>query len=168
MAVRTGLSLEQRTTIDAPPARVLDAFFDPSDLIVWWDVARSVTVARLLGPYAVEWAPTEFTDEVLGRLGGTLHGTVVHIQAGTSFDVANTYWHPPDGDPLGPMALQVQVWPDEGGCTLLIVRQTADDQGPRWQRYFALMSRGWERALASLKAHLEGQHLWTQKRRPKR
>jgi uncharacterized protein YndB with AHSA1/START domain len=155
-----GLAIEQRITIDAPPARVLDAFFQPADLAAWWEVARSVTLARLLGPYVVEWPPTEFVDEVLGRLGGTLHGTVVDVKPGTSFDVANTHWHPPDGDPIGPMALQVQVWPDEGLSTLLIVRQSAGDEGPRWERYFALMSPGWERALANLKAHLEGQHLW--------
>jgi hypothetical protein len=168
MATRTGLSIDRRVTLDAPPARVLAAFFDPRDLAAWWDVARSVTVPQLLGPYAVEWAPTEFADEMLGRLGGTLHGTVVDFQAGTSFDVANTLWHPPEGEPIGPMALQVQVWPADGPGTLLIVRQTGDDEGPRWQRYFTLMSGGWERALASLKAHLEGQHLWTPGRRTRR
>ena len=57
------------------------AFFDPGALGAWWQTARSVTTPRILGPYAVEWAPTDFKDEMLGRLGGTFHGTVMDYKA---------------------------------------------------------------------------------------
>ena len=33
------------------------------------------------GPYAIEWPPTEFRDEVLGRLGGVFRGTVMQNRA---------------------------------------------------------------------------------------
>ena len=64
-------------TIDAPPAVVLDAFFDQEALAVWWQVKRSLCVPRALGSYAIEWDPTGWSDEVLGRLGGALRGLSV-------------------------------------------------------------------------------------------
>jgi uncharacterized protein YndB with AHSA1/START domain len=152
---RHGLLIEQSVAVHASPARVIAAFFDPADLAQWWQVARSVTLPRPLGPYAVQWAPTDFSDEVLGRLGGTLHGTVMDYKADTSFFLADAYWQPPDGDAIGPMALLVQAWPQEGPSTQLIVRQSAEDEGPRWQRYFLVMRGGWERALADLKRYVE-------------
>ena len=42
-------------TIQAPPAAVLDAFFDPEALESWWHVTRSLCVPRSLGVYAIEW-----------------------------------------------------------------------------------------------------------------
>ena len=70
------LEFKTDLVIVAPPATVLDAFFDPHALAVWWRAKRSVCVPRPLGSDAIEWEPTEWRDDVLGRLGGTLHGTV--------------------------------------------------------------------------------------------
>ena len=93
--------------IDAAPTRVLAAFFDPDALAVWWQVVRSVTTPRPMGVYAVEWAPTADADEILGRLGGVFHGTVMEYLPGRELFVADAWWLPPDGDPIGPMALAV-------------------------------------------------------------
>ena len=152
------LEIVQTQLIRAQPTRVLQAFFDASDLATWWQVVRSVAVQRPLGAYAVEWAPTDFTDEVLGRLGGTLHGTVMDYQAKRTLFVAEAYWQPPEGDPIGPMALEIQCRP-HGDIfhTMLTVRQSGEDEGPRWQRYFQIMNGGWERALGDLKAYLEAE-----------
>ena len=95
--------------IDAPPARCLDAFFDSDALAAWWHVTRSLCQPRPLGSYAVEWAPTEWQDDVLGRLGGAFRGTVIDFKPGREFFVADAYWLPPDGEPIGPMALEVTL-----------------------------------------------------------
>ena len=63
-------SLDVSIVIAAPPTRVLRSFFDPLALGAWWQVANAVTSPRALGPYVVEWVPTDFRDDVLGRLGG--------------------------------------------------------------------------------------------------
>ncbi|MEZ5287477.1 MAG: hypothetical protein R2712_22290 [Vicinamibacterales bacterium] len=76
--------LQRAIRIRASPSRVLNAFFDPDDLAAWWEVSHSVTLLRPLGPFAVQWPPTDFTDEVLGRLGGILHGTVLDCVADES------------------------------------------------------------------------------------
>ena len=152
--------VELEVTVQAPPGRVLKAFFDPDDLAHWWQVVRSVTIPRPLGTYAVEWAPTELRDEVLGRLGGAFHGTVMEYRAGEEFFVADVYWSPPDAEPLGPMSLIVTCTPHAGGCcTTLVVRQSGDVDGVRWRRYFDIMAGGWERALGELKDHLEREPL---------
>jgi uncharacterized protein YndB with AHSA1/START domain len=154
------LEIVKSLLIQAPPARVLRAFFDSRDLARWWQVVRSVAVPRPLGTYAVEWDATEFTDDVLGRLGGTFHGTVMDYREAGAFFVADAYWQPPDGDPIGPMALEVDCQPKAGGRqTMLTVTHRAENAGARWQRYFAIMDRGWDRALADLKEFLDRESL---------
>ena len=130
------------------------AFFDAQALGAWWRVRHSVTTPRMLGPYAIEWAPTDFRDELLGRLGGVFRGTVMQCDRG-GFFVADAYWLPPDGEPIGPMALEVTVRAD-GGATLVRVRQSGFEESARWRRYYEVIAMGWQRALASLRSLLEG------------
>lgn len=141
--------------INAPPAAVLDAFFDAEALATWWHVSRSLCVPRTLGSYAVEWDATEWRDELLGRLGGALHGTVIEFTPGREFFLADAYWLPPDGPPIGPMALEARCSIQRDG-TLLHVRQSGwDSSSPRWARYYDIISTGWMLALEELKRHLE-------------
>ena len=142
------------TEIAAPPSRVLKAFFDPLALHAWWQVAHAVCSPRPLGPFVIEWEPTDFRDEVLGRLGGVFRGTVMQFEAGSGFVLADAYWLPPDGDPIGPMALEVACAP-AGTGTRLRITQNGFEDSVRWRRYYEVVSHGWERALASLKALLE-------------
>jgi uncharacterized protein YndB with AHSA1/START domain len=149
------LTCERTVTIDAPPERVLAAFFEPRDLVKWWQVERSVTVPRSLGAYALEWKTTTFADDVLGPLGGVFHGSVIEYEPAIAFLVADAYWQPPIGEPIGPMALEVRCKPSRGGlATELTVRQSGENAGVRWSRYFMIVTAGWERALADLKMHL--------------
>jgi uncharacterized protein YndB with AHSA1/START domain len=155
-----GLEVELNVIVQATPDRVLSAFFDPQDLAEWWQVMRSVTVPRPLGTYALEWPSTDFRDEVLGRLGGAFHGTVMDFRAAEEFFVADAFWTPPDGDPIGPMALVVTCAPQTGGhITHLTVRQSGEDEGVRWQRYFEIVAGGWQRALSGLKDYLDQESL---------
>lgn len=150
--------------IAVPPARVLRAFFDRGALSAWWQTVASVTTPRVLGPYAVEWRPTDFRDDVLGRLGGVLRGTVIQIDPAAGFFIADVYWLPPDGDPIGPMAIEVtchKAPPDQdrpvpdGGLTEVNILQTGFEDSERWRRYYAVFGAGWERALLMLKGLLE-------------
>ena len=150
------LDVKRSLLIQAPPARVLSAFFDSKDLAGWWQVVRAVTVARPLGMYAIEWESTSFTDEVLGHLGGTFHGTIIDYRPSGAFFIAEAYWQPPDGDPIGPMALEVHCRPHGNGrSTMLTVRQSGEGEGPRWARYFEIMGHGWEGALQEMKGYMD-------------
>ena len=80
------LDVTRTQLIQAPPARVLAAFFNDVDLKHWWQVTRAVTVARPLGMYAIEWESTDFRDHVLGRLGGAFHGTVIDYRVPDWYD----------------------------------------------------------------------------------
>jgi hypothetical protein len=150
-----GLVITRALRIRSAPERVLAAFFDPRDLAVWWDVSQAIAVPRTLGPFAVQWPITTFRDAELGRLGGTLHGIVMDFRDGAGFFLADVYYTPPDTEPVGPMALEVAVRAVEDGVTEVAVRQSGEGDGPRWRRYFALMSDGWQRALEALREHLE-------------
>ncbi|MGE5243251.1 MAG: SRPBCC family protein [Betaproteobacteria bacterium] len=150
--------LDVAIEIAAPAGLVLRAFFDPQALGAWWQTTHAVTTPRSLGVYAVQWAPTEFRDDLLGRLGGVFHGTVVQFTPERGFFVADAYWLPPDGDPIGPMALEVActpAGPDRPGVVRVHVTQRGCDESERWRRYYEVISFGWERALVSLKSLLE-------------
>ena len=150
------LDVTRTQLIQAPPARVMQAFFTDADLKEWWGVTRSFAVARPLGMYAIEWASTDFKDDVLGRLGGAFHGTVIDFRPNASFFLADVYWQPPDGDPIGPMALEVHWRPHGNGRqTMLTVKQSGEGEGPRFERYFSIMNRGWEGALAEMKDYID-------------
>ena len=141
-------------TIDASPEAVLDAFFDHEALAAWWRVSRSLCVPRPLGSYALEWTPSDWSDELLGRLGGAFRGTVMEFKSGREFFVADAYWLPPDGEPLGPMALEATCTPDGDG-TILRVRQSGWDESRRWSRYYEVLSTGYIAALEELRKYLE-------------
>ncbi len=145
-------------SIIASPGRVLWAFFDAKALASWWQTSRSVTIPRVLGAYAVEWEPTEFKDEMLGRLGGAFHGTVMDYKRDREFFVAEAFWLPPDGNPIGPMALEVNCQPQRTEKSADHAGQgdaAGSEDGDRWKRYYEVIAPGWERALQSLKRYLE-------------
>ena len=154
MTIRDGLHLEHSILITAEPVRVLTAFFDASALPRWWKVIRSVTIPRPMGIYAVEWETTPFQADVLGYLGGIFYGVVMEFRSGKEFFLADAYWLPPEGPPIGPMALEVTCHV-EGPATRLSVRQSATDDGIRWKRYSELIEKGWQDSLETLKKHLE-------------
>lgn len=160
--------------IDAPPARVVAAFFEPRALSEWWDVANVVATPRPLGAYALEWQTSSATDDLLGHFGGVLHGTVVDFQPRRGFLVADCYWLPPDGDPLGPMALEVTCSEEPRAsnsngllpATLVhVVQRGVEDDSPRWVRYYELLAAGWPAALERMKTYLEkGRGVWDLRR----
>jgi uncharacterized protein YndB with AHSA1/START domain len=147
---------EHALLINAAPTRVLAAFFDPHALQAWWQVARSVTTPRPMGIYAVEWLPTPDADEILGRLGGVFYGRVMEYLPGREMFVADAWWLPPDGDPIGPMALEVSCQMSGPVCRLR-VKQTGFEDSPRWRRYYEVIAGGWRSSLAALKAYVENQ-----------
>ena len=145
---------EYSVLINAAPTRVLMAFFDPVALSTWWQVARSVTTPRPMGVFAVEWPPTTESDEILGRLGGVFCGRVMEFLAGREAFIADAWWLPPDGEPIGPMALEVSCRMSGPACRLQ-VKQTGFEENPRWRRYYAVIASGWRSSLAALKDYVE-------------
>lgn len=147
-------TVDRSVLISAAPTRVFAAFFDASSLQEWWQTARSVTTPRALGVYALEWEPTAHADDVLGRLGGVFYGVVMECKPGRELFVADAWWLPPDGEPLGPMALEVQCSMDGPACRVR-VKQSGFGEGARWERYRDVIDRGWRASLAALKSHAE-------------
>jgi uncharacterized protein YndB with AHSA1/START domain len=145
---------EQYLVIAASPETVFSCFFKPEALRAWWQAVRSVTTPVPLGVYAIEWAPTPYRDDILGTLGGVFHGTVVEVRERSAFFVANAYWVPPQGEPIGPMALEITCNPDPAGCRLH-VQQNGFEPAPRWRRYYAVVARGWQVSLIALKRYAE-------------
>ncbi len=163
MPTRRQIGFDGSIRIEATPARVLAAFFEPAALEAWWDVTTAVATPRPLGAYALTWRDPGLTDDLLGRLGGVFHGTVIDFQEGRGFFVADAYWLPPEGDPIGPMALEVTCTPADRpagrptaplATTLRVVQRGLDDS-PRWMRYYDVIGAAWPAALETLKNYLE-------------
>ncbi len=156
------LDVTRTQLIPAPPARVMQAFFADADLKSWWRVTRAFTVARPLGMYAIEWESTDFKDEVLGRLGGSFHGTIIDYRPDAAFFLAEVVLAAPRWRADWPDGAQVHCRPHGNGrSTMVTVRQSGEGEGPRWERYFAIMERGWEGALREMKAYMERESLRT-------
>jgi uncharacterized protein YndB with AHSA1/START domain len=145
---------EHSLLIRCAPTRVMAAFFDPDALAAWWQAVRSVTSPRPLGVYAIEWEPTRERDDMLGRLGGIFHGTVMEYLPGRELFIADAWWLPPDGEPIGPMSLEVSCILDGPACRLR-VRQSGFEDTVRWRRYYAVIARGWKSSLVALKEYVE-------------
>ena len=161
MAVKqqTPRTLDVSLDIAAPPELVFQAFFQNAALAAWQGTSRSIAVPRLLGPFVLEWPTSDERDDVLGRLGGVLRGTVMHIEPGDHVFLADTFWLPPDGAPLGPFALEVTFTPatsaDGRHSTVVRVAMSGFDEGARWRRYHEIATAQWQRALRVLKMLLE-------------
>jgi hypothetical protein len=163
MPIRTQIGFEHSIRIESAPARILAAFFEPVALTAWWDAAVAIATPRPLGAYAIEWRESDVVDGLLGRLGGVFHGMVIDFQPNRGFFVADAYWLPPEGDPVGPMALEVTCTPADrpGGreappsATLLRVVQRGLDDSPRWMRYYEVTGGALPIALEKLKGFLE-------------
>jgi hypothetical protein len=113
-----------------------------------------VTTPVPFGVYALEWRTTSYRDDVLGPLGGVFHGTLIEVHPGKRFAVAECRWVPPEGNPIGPMALEVTCGADADGCKLHI-RQSGYEPSVRWRRYYTTVSHGWQLSLAALKRYVE-------------
>ena len=185
MAHDQPIGLDHTVTVAAPATKVLGAFFDATALSAWWNVTRSIATPRPLGVYALEWAPSDTSDDLLGRLGGILHGTVVDFRAGRTLFVADAYFLPPDTDPVGPMALEVTCTsrrrltaavdvalaklhprpapaePDGSdtvgspAVTSVRVVMRGYEESARWRRYYELLGVSLPAALEKLKDYLE-------------
>ena len=93
------------------------------------------------------------------------YGTVMDFRPGRAFSLADAYWLPPDSLAFGPMALDVRC-KVVGPATRLQVRQSGSYDGPRWERYYRIITTGWEASLLALKAYLEQRPAARERRRP--
>ena len=184
------VGLDYALTIGAPASKIVSAFFSPAALAAWWDAAASITTPRVMGPYAIEWPPTDERDDMLGQLGGVLHGTIMEHHPEKGFFVADVYWLPPEGEPIGPMALFVTCSRRESQRSLVdslrgrgpnaatnratgeplppvpftelhVVQTGLDAESERWRRYYEILGEGMPAALDRLKQYLEhGRGAW--------
>jgi hypothetical protein len=169
MPTRSQIGFDHTIRIESTPTRVLAAFFEPASLAAWWEVATAIATPRPLGVYALEWRESDVIDDTLGRLGGVFHGTVIDFQPGCGFFVADAYWLPLEGDPVGPLAMEVTCTPADrpagrpsapAATTLRVVQRGLDDS-PRWVRYYEVIGSDWPLALETLKEYLEhGRGAW--------
>jgi uncharacterized protein YndB with AHSA1/START domain len=153
------LQLDVAADIAAPVDRVFASFFDAEALARWRRTSRSIAVPRLLGPYVLEWPPTVERDEVLGRLGGVFRATVMQVAPNDHLFLADAFWLPPDGGPLGPLAAHIDLTfastPEGDPATHVRVLITGFDDGVRWKRYLGLSRSEWRENLDALKNMLE-------------
>ena len=160
MAVKEqSLKLDVTLEMLAPVEKAFQAFFDSVARGEWLSTTRAIAVPRLLGPYVLEWPISTDRDEVLGRTGGVFRATVMHIEPNDHVFLADAFWLPPDGGPLGPLAVQITFTPKatpEGRQSALVrVVMTGFDDGVRWRRYLGLATSQWQKALGDLKTLLE-------------
>ena len=154
------LSVERTIIVQAPAGRVLAAFFDPDDLAEWWQAScgRSPCHGRS-GIYAVEWARHGLRRRdprpARRRVPRHGHGVPPRPRILRRRGVLESAGGRPDRADGARGALHRQS--DTLRARNLTCRQSGEDEGPRWQRYFQIVGAGWQRALADLKSYLENE-----------
>jgi pyruvate kinase len=118
-------------TIDAPPAVVLDAFFNHDALA---DVVEGDALAVRAAStrcYAVEWdAPSGVMMSWAGWVVRSKGRSSSSRPDGNSSLLTPT-WLPPDGEPIGPMAFEATC-SLVSGRTVLHIRQSGFEHSDRW------------------------------------
>ena len=95
-----------------------------------------------------------FRDDLLGPLGGVFHGTVVDVSPGQQFPRRRCLVDPAGRRSDRPDGAAGHGRSRSGGCKLH-VRQDGYEPSPRWRRYYAVVSRGWQISLTALKRYAE-------------
>jgi uncharacterized protein YndB with AHSA1/START domain len=147
--------------VAAPPAAVLDAFFNAKALGEWWGASSSHCEPRPLGEYVLSWARPAEQDSA-GGLGldiglerhGELRGTVMEFRPGREFFVAELFWTRDGAPPTGPMALEASCVTRELD-TALTIRYSAADDAPGWALHRHELARLVPREMMALKGYLE-------------
>jgi hypothetical protein len=154
-------SFESSTMIDAAAMQVLFAFLDAGAIKTWWKAHNAVVQPRPGGLFVVEWQPgAHGRDEVLGQTGGVLAGVLDKSMGGHFVYFGALHWLTPDGEVFGPTRLEIDVFSKNdprAKPTLLRVRGSGFQAGPRWERYRDLAASWWEVALGDLKSYCEAQ-----------
>lgn len=154
-------SFEVNTTVDATAMQVLFAFLDVEAIKTWWKAKNAVVQPRPGGVFAVQWEPgTHGTDDVLGPSGGVLTGILDKAMGGHFVYFGALHWLTPKGETFGPVRLEVDVFSKNDPRkkpTLVRLRMSAFQAGPKWDRYRAVAEQAWEKTLQDLKHYCESQ-----------
>ena len=150
---------ELSATIDATAMQVLFAFVDAQAIKTWWRAKNAVVQPRPGGLFVVEWEDgAHGTDETLGPTGGVLAGILDRSMGGHFVHFGALHWLSPKGEVFGPTRLEVDVFSKNDPRrkpSLVRLRATGFQAGPKWERYYDVTLRAWEKTLLELKTYCE-------------
>ena len=137
-------------TIEAPPAAVLDAFFDADALAAWWRVKRSLCVPRPLGVLRRGMGADRVAGRNLrparrrvSRNGDRVQARTRVLSRRSVLAAARRRSGRSDGARGDVHAA--------GNSTVLHVRQSGWEDSTRWSRYYELIATGFTVALEEMK-----------------
>ena len=125
--LRPRSGFDQELTIDVAPTRAMGAFFDPHALVALVAGHSVGDDASRAGRLRDRMGAVRRRGRGARPAGGRLSRTIVEYIAGTQLFVADAWWLPPDGDPLGPMGLQVSCAAEGSGCRLHVHQAGYED-----------------------------------------
>ena len=136
-------TVEIRKIIPASPQDVLRAFTDDSDLKAWWKVSRSLVEPGKGGIWSITW--DDWGEQK------TQHAWIGEIDELTPnrLLIKRLVMIEPDMPLLGPMQLEINVEPVEGG-TSVMVSHRGYRYGDHWDKIYELVVDGWDHVLGDL------------------
>lgn len=139
-----------RSSVDLPvaPELALEMFLNLTHMQNWWGVERGLVELKVGGCWTVAW---QISDKGFGYVST---GIISEYEPVSKLKIDNMVYLNPEKPLLGPMTLEINVKPENGG-TLLTVEQSGYREGEDWEWYYNAVVDGWPYALNLLKDYAE-------------
>ncbi len=136
-------TVEATMSISTSPENVLEAFLDEGDLKAWWKVSRTLVEQREGGIWSITW--DNWGEE---KTHHAWTGVIEELTA-DRLVIGKLVMMEPDMPLLGPMQLEINVKPAEGG-TSVTVSHRGYQYGDHWDKIYDMVVNGWDHVLDDL------------------
>ena len=136
-------TVEATMNISTSPEIVLEAFLDEGDLKAWWKVSRTLVEQREGGIWSITW--DNWGEE---KTQHAWTGVIEELTA-DRLVIGKLVMMEPDMPLLGPMQLEINVKPAEGG-TSVTVSHRGYQYGDHWDKIYDMVVNGWDHVLDDL------------------
>ena len=135
----------------ALPDQVLQAFLNDEDLKAWWRISRSLVEPSIDGIWSIAW--DDWGEEK------TQHAWsgVIDALSDRKLVIGRMVMNEPGMPLLGPMQVEIQVAPAEGGSTVTVTHR-GYGYGEHWDKIYDDVVQGWDHVLSDMQTWFQEEY----------
>ncbi len=145
-----GRDIVSSIALAVSPKAAIEAFLEIEALKGWWQVDRGLVQPQAGGVWTLAWDVSSAGARYVSS------GIIETYLPGRRLVIAQLVYLNPERPILGPLRLEINAGPADGGCWLT-VSETGYGTGDDWDWYYQAVEEGWPQALDQLKTFLAQQ-----------